>query len=539
MISLDRLHLTISMTAEMMSLTMSCADAELWCWWLSEPYLITMKADQCLSWFFEHSICHESHRMMWLWALDCWAPQLLMLMIWSWSLLTWEWGLIVMVLLIPSLSQLGTNLMTLMPVDQDLRDEVKWPLFRRKMPAWPWTPWCYVSTPSLDQVMSERTLTKDEDDTAAYAHECAHWGELRGDEWWMRVSHSQIDLILTPIHSRGRELTWTHLDLHLIQEVVWMTAWSESRPWNLKAWGDQVLADEEWGIWSLQDSLPGIAEDDLWPWSLTRLCRRWWCLLMMLVIHDGCSEPQWGRSCDTSSLEDSRRVSNWVGDLTPWHEEPEAHDAADRAWTLHHWGWPNSADPLSPWTSWSQMTHVLSWSLMRSAWHPLTNDTRPSSAMAMKPWQHTWPMSQVLSDHWSWGLIDIAISILTWAASSASWSWLLTIKIGHSDSVITSSWAWGWSADAAAAASWAALNADATAMISEVSGFNEASDASEADSSALSLSRRRRQWQRAEHLTSEQMIDLMHEENWTRIWQNEWIEQAIWHDSWYLKIMMW
>ena len=48
--------------------------------------------------------------------------------------------------------------------------------------------------------------------------------------------------------------------------------------------------------------------------------------------------------------------------------------------------------------------------------------------------------------------------------------------------MITSSWAWGWSADTAAA-SWAALNADAIAMIAEATGFNEASDASEADCS--------------------------------------------------------
>ena len=129
-----RPHMMMNMNAERMSLTMSCTDAELWCWRLSEPYLITMKADQCLSWFIEHLVCRESQRTMWLWVLDCWAPQLLMLITWCWSLLIWQWNLILMVLLILSLKLLAMNLMTLMPVDQDLQDEVIWPLLQR--------PWC-------------------------------------------------------------------------------------------------------------------------------------------------------------------------------------------------------------------------------------------------------------------------------------------------------------------------------------------------------------------------------------------------------------
>ena len=60
-------------------------------------------------------------------------------------------------------------------------------------------------------------------------------------------------------------------------------------------------------------------------------------------------------------------------------------------------------------------------------------------------------------------------------------------------------------------------------MIAKVIYFNEASDARQLVrliALTLRLSRRRLEWQRVEHLTSEQMIDQMDEENWTRIWQN-------------------
>ena len=108
---------------------------------------------------------------------------------------------------------------------------------------------------------------------------------------------------------------------------------------------------------------------------------------------------------------------------------------------------------------------------------------------------------------------DIAMSVLISADSIAGWSWLLTMRIGSADTMTTSSEGWGWlSADDAA--SWADLIAADIAMITdataEVICFNEASDA-EAVSSDSDIESRRLQWQRAEHLTSEQMIDLTDE----------------------------
>ena len=75
------------------------------------------------------------------------------------------------------------------------------------------------------------------------------------------------------------------------------------------------------------------------------------------------------------------RGSEWINQLSG---NTEGSRTVDGAWTLHRWGWPNSADPWSPWTSWSQTKDLMSWSLMRSAWHLLTDDTCPSSVMAMK-----------------------------------------------------------------------------------------------------------------------------------------------------------
>ena len=137
-----------------------------------------------------------------------------------------------------------------------------------------------------------------------------------------------------------------------------------------------------------------------------------------------------------------------------------------------------------------------------------------------------------------WPLIvrfDIAISVLTWAASNASWSWLLTIKIGSADSMITSSWAPGWSA-VTPAASWAALSADAIAMIAAAIDFNEASDASEADCSDSDVESEMasvtKGW--AHEFSTDDWSDGCRELNKNMSKPEEWIdsiEQDIWHDA--------
>ena len=112
-------------------------------------------------WFLEHLTVVNLKEWAWLWALDCWAPQLLMLMLitWCWSPLTWPWGL--MLAEHWNLMVNWSALVTVMPSDQDLRNEVMWWAPQWRMTAWPWTPWLSAWAPSHDQVKFEKnTVTK-------------------------------------------------------------------------------------------------------------------------------------------------------------------------------------------------------------------------------------------------------------------------------------------------------------------------------------------------------------------------------------------
>ena len=186
-----------------------------------------------------------------------------------------------------------------------------------------------------------------------------------------------------------------------------------------------------------------------------------WGLRMMVVIHDGRNEPPWGRSCDRLNPEVIDESSNWASDpLTLWREKLEERDADWKVWTPHRWRSTNDVEPLSPRTAWKRMCHLMSWNLMRTTWIN---------------WHH---------DHMLWWLRMVERMLLhrelIWSVLPLTWSlrWLLK-----------------WSASMR------------QVMLLRLRALT------------LMLSPRRLQWQRVEHLTSEQMVDLTDEENWTRKWQ--------------------
>ena len=222
-----RAHLPMSMNADLLSLTMSCADAELWCRRLSEPYLITMKADQCLTDSLSTWSVVSLKEWAWLWALDCWAPQMLMLMLitWSWSPLTWPWGL----MMADQSLMLSHLAMIVMPSEQDLQDEVMWWAPRHRMTVWPWNPW-------LSHLWSSWTLKEHWQKTLTLWHEELeehdadwkawtphHWGstndadfrvhealEVECVTWCPEVWCEQLDILWQVTHVHPRWWQWSH-----------------------------------------------------------------------------------------------------------------------------------------------------------------------------------------------------------------------------------------------------------------------------------------------------------------------------------------
>ena len=168
-------------------------------------------------------------------------------------------------------------------VDRSWLDHEVWPLWGCWSWAWAcwqwaWCHWCHLSKTFEvrwdDHGLNEEWRRDRELRDAAFELHLLtrcwlkeHWQEMRlillhervnplietcsammCDEWQCLTDESIRYWHWFPC--REHDLTWTRLDLHLIQEVVWMTAWSGSRPWSLTAWGDQELVAWSWLTWS-------------------------------------------------------------------------------------------------------------------------------------------------------------------------------------------------------------------------------------------------------------------------------------------------
>ena len=200
-----------------------------------------------------------------MWALACWASLMLIL--------------ILMGLLILSLSPLAMNLMSLMPSDQDLRGEVRWPLPRRRMTVWPWTPWCYAWTPSLILVLTERRETTDEDDaermSALVEASCA----VMNDEWLCLTDESI------------RYWHWFIVENMTWHELAWTSTWAKKwrecphdqdlvhEAWKFKP--EMTLVDEDWVTWCPPDfffpKLKMTIDHDSWDDRVDCAEVWWWC----------------------------------------------------------------------------------------------------------------------------------------------------------------------------------------------------------------------------------------------------------------------
>ena len=286
----------------------SCTDAE-----LTEPFLIMMRLTNAYEPLSTWTVVNLND-WAWLWALDCWAPQLLTLMVtlitWCWSPQTWPWDLMTAEDWSLTVSW-SAWLMVLMPADQDHPSEVmRWaPQWR--MTAWPWTPWLSAWTLSLDQADFGRRLWPSEGGT--WSSDCRpfHW-VLQSYDWWYSWAmswHTCRWCWLT--HNKEHEMPWILMVILNCPTMAWMLWRSESDPWLLRCASDQAHLTWGWATWSRTDPLPRRTEGDLEAWPLTQLNMSLRDLLMMLVNHDERNEPLWGRSCDRWHPEVTDEASNW------------------------------------------------------------------------------------------------------------------------------------------------------------------------------------------------------------------------------------
>ena len=319
--------------------------------------------------------------------------------------------------------------------------------------------------------------------------------------WWLKEHWQEMRVIL--LHERVNALVETSSAMmydeceRLTHESIRYWHWFivENMTWHELTWTTRdprsgvndraIVASMKWPEVTrlrLRDLMP-LRFSSMRVWPLRRLC-------------DG-GEVCWWAWSMTDAMS-NRWVTLVEFPIELVTEELFLSTCADRAWTLHHWGWPNSADTLSPWT-------LLKW------WNTYVLKLDAKWTSSGRQWSH----DAYLTNDAEWPLIvrfDIA-TVLTWGNE------LLDLDCWRQDWIC-------WQHDDII------LNLD---------------DASEADCSdtqwmLVSLRLRRRlQWQRAEHLTSEQMIDQMDEENWTRIWQNRRRMNRTRHMTWLLilKIMMW
>ena len=337
--------------------------------------------DQCLCWFFEHFTVVNLKEWWLHWLLNFLKP-----ITWSWSPQTWQWGLILMVLK-------GLLALSWMPLNPSHRDVAKWSLTPHRMTVWPWTLWCLAWTPCLILMLTERRCWEGVGESDAWANELIRSNARSCDWQWVR---------LTLTREIKRDSAWALRFRHLIPKEEFGSWRLWSHPWMRK---DALkFADASWATWCLTTLQVPNDEGDHPAWRLRWSCRWWWDSLMMVASHDEHREPQRGRSWDRLDPPSTDGALNWCRDLTPWLEEREAHDAVERAWTLHHWGWPNGDPAKSPWISWSQTNHLNSWSPTWSTWRHLTSDTRPPLSSEDMAGAQTWQLNPRHHEMRSWAL---------------------------------------------------------------------------------------------------------------------------------------